>query len=102
MQELVEQLKRQIIEILSLEEITPNKIDPAAPLFGEGLGLDSIDALELVVMLEQHYDIRITDLPRIRAGVCTREFIPCPPRAGGGLAVTRGNQPRILRVGSYA
>ncbi len=62
MLELVEQLKRQIIEALSLEEITPDKIDPEAPLFGEGLGLDSIDALELVVMLEEHYGIRITDL----------------------------------------
>ena len=62
MLELVEQLKHQIIEALSLEEITPDKIDPEAPLFGEGLGLDSIDALELVVMLEEHYGIRITDL----------------------------------------
>jgi acyl carrier protein len=62
MLELVKQLKRQIIEALSLEEITPDKIDPDAPLFGEGLGLDSIDALELVVMLEEHYGIRITDL----------------------------------------
>jgi acyl carrier protein len=62
MDELVETLKRQIIEALNLEEVTPGEIDPAAPLFGAGLGLDSIDALELVVMLEAHYGIRITEL----------------------------------------
>ena len=62
MHELVEQLKKQIIEALNLQDITPDRIDPAAPLFGEGLGLDSIDALELVVMLEEHYGIRVTDL----------------------------------------
>lgn len=66
MGELAEQLKRQIIEALNLEEITPDKIDADAPLFGEGLGLDSIDALELVVMLEEHYGIRITDLEAAR------------------------------------
>ncbi len=62
MHELVEQLKKQIIEALNLQDITPDRIDPAAPLFGEGLGLDSIDALEMVVMLEEHYGIRVTDL----------------------------------------
>jgi len=62
MHELVEQLKKQIIEALNLQDITPDRIDPAATLFGEGLGLDSIDALELVVMLEEHYGIRVTDL----------------------------------------
>ena len=62
MDELVETLKKQIIEALSLEETTPDDIDPAAPLFGAGLGLDSIDALELVVMVEKHYGIRIIEL----------------------------------------
>lgn len=60
--ELVEQLKLQIIEALQLEDIEPDEIDPADPLFVEGLGLDSIDALELVVMLEKHYGIKITDM----------------------------------------
>lgn len=60
MEELVLQLKQQIIKTLNLEEITPDDIDSAAPLFGEGLGLDSIDALELIVMLEKYYGIRLS------------------------------------------
>lgn len=60
MEELVLQLKQQIIKTLNLEEITPDDINPAAPLFGEGLGLDSIDALELIVMLEKYYGIRLS------------------------------------------
>lgn len=67
MGDLVEELKQHLIQTLNLEEITPDKIDPAAPLFGDGLGLDSIDALELTVMLEEQYDIRITDLEVARA-----------------------------------
>jgi acyl carrier protein len=59
---LTVQLKSQIIEALNLEDITPAEIDPAAPLFGEGLGLDSIDALELVVMVRKHYGISIDDI----------------------------------------
>lgn len=61
MDELVEDLRRQIVEALSLEEVSPSDIDPGAPLFGEGMGLDSIDALELVVMIEKHYGILIED-----------------------------------------
>ncbi len=59
MEELVEELKKEIIDVLNLEEVTPDDIDPAAPLFGEGLGLDSIDALELIVLLEKKYGIRL-------------------------------------------
>jgi acyl carrier protein len=62
MEQLIDQLKLQIIEALNLEDVSPDDIDPQAPLFGEGLGLDSIDALELVVMTEKHYGIRITDM----------------------------------------
>jgi acyl carrier protein len=47
---------------LRLEDITPDEIGDDTPLFGEGLGLDSIDALELVVMLERHYGIVIKDI----------------------------------------
>ncbi len=60
-QEIIQQLKPQIIEQLNLEEIKPDDIDTNAPLFGEGLGLDSIDALELIVLLEKHYNLKIQD-----------------------------------------
>lgn len=61
MEELVLKLKEQIIDVLNLEEMTPDDIDENAPLFGdEGLGLDSIDALELIVLLEKHYGIRLS------------------------------------------
>jgi acyl carrier protein len=52
-------LKRLIIEALKLEDIQPEQIDAAEPLFGEGLGLDSIDALELGVAIRKTYKIRI-------------------------------------------
>jgi len=56
-----EELKQQIIEALSLEDITPADIQDDAPLFGEGLGLDSIDALELFVLLDKQYGIKLKD-----------------------------------------
>ena len=59
MEELIEQLKVQIIHQLNLEDIEPDDIDPQEPLFGNGLGLDSIDALELIVLLEKEYGIKI-------------------------------------------
>ncbi len=59
--ELKHKLKTQIIEELNLEDITPEDIDDNLSLFGETLDLDSIDALELAVVLETHYGIEITD-----------------------------------------
>jgi acyl carrier protein len=61
MDALIEKLKTQIIEQLNLAEVKPEDIQPDAPLFGDGLGLDSIDALELIVLLEKHYGIKIQD-----------------------------------------
>jgi acyl carrier protein len=61
MDALIEKLKTQIIEQLNLAEVKPEDIDPNGPLFGTGLGLDSIDALELIVLLEKHYGIKIED-----------------------------------------
>ena len=59
--ELIEQLKGQIIEQLNLQAVTPADIKADDPLFGEGLGLDSIDALELIVLLQQHYKIKLAN-----------------------------------------
>lgn len=61
MEELIIELKEKIIEALNLEEMTPEEIEDDAPLFGEGLGLDSIDALELIVLLEKNYGIKLAN-----------------------------------------
>ena len=61
MEELIAKLKEQIIEQLNLEDMSPEDIENDSPLFGDGLGLDSIDALELIVLLEREYNIKITD-----------------------------------------
>lgn len=60
-QELIDKLKVEIIQQLNLEDQKPEDIDPDSPLFGEGLGLDSIDALEIMVLLEKNYGIKIED-----------------------------------------
>lgn len=59
MDTLINELKTKIIEALKLDGITPEDIDTDAPLFGEGLGLDSIDALELMLLLEKNYGIKL-------------------------------------------
>ena len=59
MEELKLQLKAQLIEQLNLEDIEVDEIDSSEALFGDGLGLDSIDALEIIVMLEKEYGIKI-------------------------------------------
>ena len=61
MEELIQTLKEQIIDALILEEITPEDIDNDAPLFGDGLGLDSIDALELSVILDRYDGIKLAN-----------------------------------------
>jgi len=61
MEELIIELKEKIIDVLNLEEMTPDDIATDEPLFGEGLGLDSIDALELIVLLEKSYGIKLSN-----------------------------------------
>ncbi len=61
MEELILKLKQEIIETLNLEDVRPEDIAEDAPLFGEGLGLDSIDALELIVLMEKNYGIKLKD-----------------------------------------
>ncbi|PIB36174.1 acyl carrier protein [Reichenbachiella sp. 5M10] len=53
------ELKEKLIEQLNLEEVTPEEIKDDAPLFGEGLGLDSIDALEIIVILDNSYNLKV-------------------------------------------
>jgi len=57
--ELIEQLKFQLIEQLNLEDLTPEEIGDDMMLFGDELGLDSIDALEIIVLLEKDYGVKI-------------------------------------------
>lgn len=59
--DLKEQLKKQIITFLNLRDLKPEDIKDDEPLFGEGLGLDSIDSLELIVLLQREYGISIKD-----------------------------------------
>lgn len=61
MEQLINDLKSQIIECLNLEDVNPADIGTNDPLFGDGLGLDSIDALELIVLLDQEYGIAVAD-----------------------------------------
>ena len=61
MQALEQEIKKLVIETLNLEDLTPDDINASEPLFVEGLGLDSIDALELVVLIEEHFGIAIPD-----------------------------------------
>ena len=57
MQQLEDEIKRLVIETLELEDVSPGDIDPTEPLFVEGLGLDSIDALELGLALQKKYGV---------------------------------------------
>lgn len=73
MEELELELKRLIVSSLSLEDIAPEEIDSGEPLFGEGLGLDSIDGLELGMAIRKNYGLKIEamndELRRIFANV---------------------------------
>jgi acyl carrier protein len=59
MHELERELKQLLIEVLNLEDVSVEQIDSEAPLFGDGLGLDSIDALELGVAIRKRYDVQM-------------------------------------------
>ena len=61
MEELIKELKLELIEALNLEEMTVDDIDENEALFGDGLGLDSIDALEIIVLLEKKYGIKLSN-----------------------------------------
>lgn len=59
--ELIPKVKQLIIDSLRIEGMSPDEIETDAPLFGEGLGLDSIDALQLVVAMEKEYGVVVPD-----------------------------------------
>lgn len=62
MDALIAELKQKVVEALNLEELSTEEINENTPLFGaDGLGLDSIDALELIVLLDKEYGIRLSD-----------------------------------------
>jgi acyl carrier protein len=61
MDELLEELKVKLIQVLALPDVKAEDVKPDEPLIGAGLGLDSIDVLELVVMLEEDYGVKIAD-----------------------------------------
>jgi acyl carrier protein len=67
MDPLIAELKQHIVADLEIEDLTPDEIATDDPLFVEGLGLDSLDAVELVVMLERHYNIKLTDMETAKA-----------------------------------
>jgi acyl carrier protein len=72
MDKLMADLKKQIIAQLNLQHVTPEQISNDQPLFVEGLGLDSIDALELIVLLQQEYNIKLNnaeDGPKVFSSV---------------------------------
>jgi acyl carrier protein len=81
MQLRTDELKIKIIKALNLEEVTPADIKDDEPLFGTGLGLDSIDALDLVSMLERDYGILIQDMEVARVAFAScrslEEFVQC-------------------------
>ena len=83
MKELTDALKVQIIEQLNLQHLKVEDIDDDKPLFGEGLGLDSIDALELIVLLQQKYGVKLanpTDGPKVFYSVKTiADYITAHP-----------------------
>ena len=86
MEELILELKKAIIEALNLEEVKPEDIDNDAPLFGDGLGLDSIDALELIVLMEKRYGIKLQD-PDARFSAASMSWLTISPR------IARNNHP---------
>ncbi len=61
-----QEVKEKLIEGLNLEELTPKEIDDNEPLFNEGLGLDSVDAIELIVVLDANYNVKFENMDELK------------------------------------
>jgi acyl carrier protein len=62
MEELKEKLKQILVKEIKIQGVTPADIKDDMPLFGEGLGLDSLDAVELVVLIQKHFNVQIANM----------------------------------------
>jgi acyl carrier protein len=82
---LEDDLKRLIIEELKIEDIKPEDIDSSAPLFGDGLGLDSLDAVELVVILKKTYKINLEDIEKAREAFASIDTLAAFIRENTGM-----------------
>ena len=70
-----EKFKQVLVEGMNLEEMTPDQIRDDTPLFAEGLGLDSLDAVELVVLVQKHFGVEIKDMEEGREAFRTVESL---------------------------
>jgi acyl carrier protein len=97
MEAVDDEIKRLIIETLQLEEITPAELDAHTPLFGDGLGLDSVDALEIAVALRRRYGIQLSpnsqETRKYFASVRTLAELLLAHREGGPGPGTTGAAP---------
>lgn len=85
-----ERLKRLIVDCLALEDVTPADIDASAPLFGEGLGLDSIDALELALAIQGEFGVRTEEHDERN-----REYFHSVQSLADFIRAKRGQQPAV-------
>jgi len=90
--ELAQRLKRMIIERLKLEDITPEDVSDDDPIFDGGLGLDSLDALDLVLLLEKEFNVRIKDPQQARKILSTIDTLAEYILTNGSVGQDKGKR----------